>query len=62
MARTAGEAPDGMAWIPAGSFTMGSGLADFPEEGPPRTVTAGGFWMDTGPVCCHEVCGPRCGG
>jgi formylglycine-generating enzyme len=43
-------APDGMTWIPGGSFTMGSDLADYPEEGPARPVTVDGFWMDVTPV------------
>jgi formylglycine-generating enzyme required for sulfatase activity len=35
-----------MKWIPGGSFLMGSDLAQYPEEGPPHTVTVDGFWMD----------------
>lgn len=35
----------GMAWIPGGTFTMGSN--DFyPEEAPAHRVTVRGFWMD----------------
>ena len=38
-----------MAWIPGGTFRMGS--EDFyPEERPVHDVTVDGFWMD-----CHEV-------
>ena len=38
-----------MAWIPGGTFRMGS--ADFyPEERPVHRVTVDGFWMD-----CHPV-------
>ncbi len=37
---------EGMAWIPGGSFRMGS--EDFyPEEGPVRSVDVQGFWIDT---------------
>jgi formylglycine-generating enzyme required for sulfatase activity len=39
-----------MAWIPGGTFRMGSELAEYPEEGPPHLVTVDGFWMDTTPV------------
>jgi sulfatase modifying factor 1 len=35
-----------MRWIPGGSFLMGSDLAQYPEEGPPHTVTVDGFWID----------------
>lgn len=42
-----------MVWIPGGSYTMGS--ADhYPEEGPVRTVTVGGFWMDETAVTNRE--------
>ena len=34
----------GMVWIPGGTFEMGDTV--YPEEGPPRTVTVAGFWMD----------------
>jgi sulfatase modifying factor 1 len=38
-----------MAWIPAGSFLMGSD--DFyPEEAPARRVEVEGFWIDERPV------------
>jgi formylglycine-generating enzyme len=42
--------PDGMTWIPGGTFRMGSDLADYPEEGPPYLVTVDGFWTDKAPV------------
>jgi len=35
-----------MRWIPGGPFMMGSDLAQYPEEGPPHTVTVDGFWID----------------
>jgi formylglycine-generating enzyme required for sulfatase activity len=34
-----------MAWIPSGSFRMGSDR-HYPEEAPVRTVTVDGFWID----------------
>jgi len=43
------RAAKNMAWVPGGSFLMGS--ADFyPEERPVRRAEAGGFWMDEHPV------------
>ena len=42
-----------MAWVPGGSFAMGS--ADFyPEERPVRRVEVDGFWMDDHPVTVAE--------
>jgi formylglycine-generating enzyme len=38
-----------MAWIPGGTFLMGSDR-HYPEEGPARRVAVDGFWMDRGPV------------
>ena len=46
-------AVDEMAWIPGGTFWMGS--EDFyPEEAPTREVSVDGFWMDTQPVTAAE--------
>ena len=42
--KPAGPAPEGMAWIPGGSFMMGS--EHKPHEGPVHKVTVDGFWMD----------------
>lgn len=39
----------GMAWIPAGDFTMGSDH-HYPEEAPAHPVKVSGFWMDVSPV------------
>ena len=36
--------PPGMAWIPAGEFTMGN--ADFEDAVPLRKIRLRGFWMD----------------
>jgi formylglycine-generating enzyme required for sulfatase activity len=45
--------PRNMAWIPGGTFLMGS--ADFyPEERPVRTVSVDGFWLDEHPVTVAE--------
>ncbi len=42
-----------MAWVPGGSFLMGSN--DFyPEERPVHRRTVGGFWMDRSPVTNDE--------
>ena len=42
-----------MAWVPGGTFRMGS--SDFyPEERPVHDVTVGGFWMDEHPVTVAE--------
>jgi formylglycine-generating enzyme required for sulfatase activity len=41
---------DGMVWIPAGEFTMGSSDASFIDAQPLHKVTLKGFWMDE-----HEV-------
>jgi sulfatase modifying factor 1 len=42
-----------MAWVPGGSFLMGS--RDFyPEERPVRRVEVDGFWMDDHPVTVAE--------
>ena len=38
-----------MAWIPPGTFLMGSD-GDYPEERPAHPVTVDGFWIDRSPV------------
>jgi formylglycine-generating enzyme required for sulfatase activity len=44
-----GPTPEGMAWIPGGTFWMGSNRGGY-VEGPVHEVTLDGFWLDT-----HEV-------
>ena len=43
----AGDAPEGMVWIPGGAFTMGSeAQGAWSNERPAHPVTVSGFWMD----------------
>src|SRR5688500_20327510 len=50
---SAPASPQGMAWIPGGTFRMGSN--DFyPEERPVHRVKVDGFWMDEHPVTNAE--------
>jgi len=44
-----GSGPEGMVWIPGGSFGMGTEKA-YRDEKPVRQVKVDGFWIDT-----HEV-------
>ena len=44
-AATAKPADTAMAWIPGGTFQMGSN-DHYPEEAPVHRVSVGGFWMD----------------
>jgi formylglycine-generating enzyme len=39
-----GTAPDGMVWVPGGTFWMGT--EDFPDAKPVHKVYVDGFWMD----------------
>ena len=49
-----GPSPPGdMAWVPGGTFLMGSNDF-FPEERPVHTVAVDGFWMDEHPVTAWE--------
>jgi formylglycine-generating enzyme required for sulfatase activity len=41
-----GPAPDGMVWIPGGTFWMGSEEKEFADARPVHKVYVDGFWMD----------------
>ena len=45
--------PDGTAWIPGGTFRMGSDV-HYPEEAPAQAASVDGFWMDQCPVTDRE--------
>jgi len=47
--RQTGLGHEGMAWLPGGTFTMGSDN-HYPEEAPSRRAEVDGFWMDRYPV------------
>ena len=47
------DGSDGMVWIPAGTFQMGSDH-HYPEERPVHRVEVDGFWMDRHPVTNAE--------
>jgi sulfatase modifying factor 1 len=49
-----GPAPDGMAWIPGGTFWMGCEGCNMPDALPSHLVEVGGFWMDRTPVTNAE--------
>jgi sulfatase modifying factor 1 len=43
-------APEGMVWIPGGTFWMGCDDCGMPDTTPVHRVTISGFWMDATPV------------
>jgi formylglycine-generating enzyme len=49
-----GPAPDGMVWVPGGSFWMGCDDCKMPDAAPAHLVTVDGFWMDRTPVTNAE--------
>jgi sulfatase modifying factor 1 len=49
-----GTAPEGMVWIPGGTFWMGCEHCAMPDALPVHLVTVAGFWMDRTPVTNAE--------
>ncbi len=45
-----GPAPEGMVWVPGGTFWMGCDTCDMPDASPAHLVTVDGFWMDSAPI------------
>ncbi len=44
--RPADQAPQGMVWIPGGTFWMGADDGSMQDAGPVHEVTVDGFWID----------------
>ena len=49
-----GPAPDGMIWIPGGTFWMGCDDCDMPDAKPVHLVTVDGYWIDRTPVTNNQ--------
>lgn len=49
-----GPAPDGMVWIPGGTFWMGCDDCDMPDATPVHLVALDGYWIDKTPVTNAE--------
>ena len=47
-------APDGMAWVPGGTFWMGCEGCGMPDALPSHLVSVDGFWIDRTPVTNAE--------
>ena len=45
-----GPAPEGMVWVPGGTFWMGCEGCGMPDALPSHVVSVDGFWMDRAPV------------
>ncbi|HYE73587.1 MAG TPA: formylglycine-generating enzyme family protein [Blastocatellia bacterium] len=45
-----GPAPEGMVWVPGGTFWMGCDDCNMPDAEPSHLVKVDGFWMDATPV------------
>lgn len=51
---TTNRPPKNMAWVPGGTFLMGSDMPGYTEEWPQHTVSVDGFWMDEHAVTVAE--------
>ncbi len=49
-----GTAPEGMVWVPGGTFWMGCEDCGMPDALPSHLVEVDGFWMDRAPVTNTE--------
>jgi formylglycine-generating enzyme len=49
-----GPAPEGMVWIPGGTFWMGCDDCNMPDAEPVHLVTVDGYWIDKTPVTNTE--------
>jgi len=49
-----GPAPDGMVWIPGGTFWMGCDDCEMPDTQPVHLVTVDGYWIDRTPVTNNQ--------
>jgi sulfatase modifying factor 1 len=49
-----GPAPDGMVWVPGGTFWMGCEGCAMPDALPSHLVSVTGFWIDRAPVTNAE--------
>ena len=45
-----GTAPDGMVWIPGGTFWLGCDDCEMPDAQPVHLVSVDGYWIDRTPV------------
>jgi sulfatase modifying factor 1 len=45
-----GPSPEGMVWVPGGTFWMGCDECEMPDTQPVHLVAVDGFWMDQTPV------------
>jgi len=49
-AHAPGPAPEGMVWVPGGTFWMGCDTCGMPDAAPAHRVAVDGFWMDKTPI------------